>query len=239
MTSSRLASSADLPPWAIAAALALAALSFILLAFEMRRRERGGGVILVSGVLAVVALLVAVLRPVRIAARESTVGARVLLLADASRSMALPQPGGGTRADARDRAIRTLFAHANGARFLVQGFGEGAGAPLDIGSPVATASLARRSDLAAALRAIEASPEERPRALVVISDGRLDDPPEGASREALRTLAGTLGVPIHTVATTRDAPKDASLRRVGTAGAAVAHVPFPLRVEEGYAGGLV
>ena len=87
-----------------AAALALAALSFILLAFEMRRRERGGGVILVSGVLAVVALLVAVLRPVRIAARESTVGARVLLLADASRSMALPQPGGGTRADARDRA---------------------------------------------------------------------------------------------------------------------------------------
>ena len=45
-------------------------------------------------------------------------------------------------------------------------------------------------------------------------------------------------MPIHAVATTRDAPADASVRRVSAAGAAVAHVPLPLRVEVGCAGGL-
>jgi uncharacterized membrane protein len=46
-------------------------------------------------------------------------------------------------------------------------------------------------------------------------------------------------VPIDTIATTRDAPADASVRQVSAAGAAVAHVPLPLRVEVGCAGGLV
>jgi uncharacterized membrane protein len=45
-------------------------------------------------------------------------------------------------------------------------------------------------------------------------------------------------VPIDTVATTRESPADASVRRVSAAGAAVAHVPLPLRVEVGCAGGL-
>ncbi len=78
-------------------------------------------------------------------------------------------------------------------------------------------------------------PEERPSALVVVSDGRLDDPPEDASDASLRALGETLRVPIDTVSTTRDAPADASIRRVSAAGAAVAHVPIPLRVEVGCA----
>ena len=44
--------------------------------------------------------------------------------------------------------------------------------------------------------------------------------------------------PIHTVATTRTAPADASVRHVSASGAAVAHVPMSLRVEIGCAGGL-
>jgi uncharacterized membrane protein len=45
-------------------------------------------------------------------------------------------------------------------------------------------------------------------------------------------------MPIHTIATTKDAPPDASVRKVAASGAAVAHVPLPLRVEVGCAGGL-
>src|SRR5947209_632719 len=47
-----------------------------------------------------------------------------------------------------------------------------------------------------------------------------------------------LHVPIHTIATTNASPPDASVRRVSAAGAAVAHVPLPLKVEVGCAGGL-
>jgi uncharacterized membrane protein len=90
----------------------------------------------------------------------------------------------------------------------------------------------------AAVRGLAQSPDERPAALVVISDGRLDDPAEGSAPAALRTVGDALHVPIHTIATTRSAPADASVRKVATVGAAVAHVPLPLRVEVGCAGGL-
>ena len=237
MTSTRLAGSADLPPWLVVVALLLGAVSLVLLVVEMRRRERGGGAIFATGVLATAALVLAVLRPVRIAAKESVVGARVVILADASRSMALPDPAGGTRADVRDRAIQAIEAHAGDARIRVLGFGDGPPTPLDAaGSALASRSV--RTDLAAALRAIASSPEERPRAIIVVSDGRLDDPPEGAGKDTLRAIAASAGVPIDTIATTRDAPRDASVRKVASAGAAVAHVPFPLHVEVGCAGGL-
>jgi uncharacterized membrane protein len=88
------------------------------------------------------------------------------------------------------------------------------------------------------VRALGASAEERPQAIVVVSDGRLDDPGEDASKELLQALGRDLKVPIHTVATTPTAPADASVRRVSAAGAAVAHVPLPLKVEVGCAGGL-
>ena len=232
MTTTRLATSTDLPQWVVLAACALAALSFVLLVVEMRRRERGGVAIAATGLLAVAALLVAVLRPVRIAARESVVGAKVLVLADGSRSMALADRG-KPRAAARDQVVSRLTQGTKDARVVALGFGDGAPAPLASG-----AATAGRSDLAAALRAIETSPDEPPQAVVVVSDGRLDDPPEGASKDTLRAIAGASRVPVHAIATTRDAPADASVRRVSAAGAAVAHVPLPLRVEVGCGGGL-
>ena len=234
MPTTRFAPTSDLPNWAVVLAAVLALASLVLLLVEMRRRERGGAAIVASGVLAVAALLGAVLRPVKIAARESVVGARVVVLADASRSMALPGDDGEKRIARRDQILQALQARSREARLLVLGFGDGAPRPLDPSGD----ARAPRSDLAAALRALESAPDERPAAVVVVSDGRLDDPPEGVTEDALRTLAGGLRVPVHTVATTRSAPPDASIRRVAAAGAAVAHVPMSLRVEIGCAGGL-
>ena len=232
--SSRLAVNGDLPNWAAIAACVLVVLSLGVLAFhELRRRERGGVAIVLTGILAIVALLLAVLRPVRIAARESVIGAKVVVLADDSRSMALPQ-----RRDVEKHALETIAkdAQTNGksARLVTLGFGDGAPSPF----VPADRPVAPRSDLTSAVRALATSAEERPQAVVVVSDGRLDDPGEDASKEALTALGKELKVPIHTVATTREGPPDASVRRVSAAGAAVAHVPLPLRVEVGCSGGL-
>src|SRR5580700_2909055 len=242
MLSTHIGTSADLPAWMVALALALAVASLALLVVEVRREGRGAAAIAITGLLAVGALLTAVLRPARVAARETAVGARVVVLADTSRSMALPGDDGRPRSEARDAIIDRLAkrgADPDGARLVVLGFGDGAPVPLpEHGSRDDASARAAHSDLGAALRAIAASAEERPAAVVVVSDGRLDDPPEDASPAALRALGESLHVPIDTVATTKAAPTDASIRRVSAAGAAVAHVPLPLRVDVGCAGGL-
>jgi uncharacterized membrane protein len=242
-----IASSSDLPRWAVFLAALASLVSAAILLLELRQRERGGAAIVATGIVAVLGLLFAIVRPVRIASRESLVGARIVVLADASRSMALAE-GHRTRLDARDQAIGSLEGAAKEARLALFAFGDGAPRPLDVDGKLVpasgdrgtrtTAEEDRRSDLATAIRAIGASPDERPRAIVVISDGRLDDPPEASSPSALQALGRTLDVPIHTVATSREAPADASIRRVVAAGAAVAHVPLPLRIEVGCAGGL-
>ena len=241
----RLAINGDLPLWAAVLACVLALATFgVLLLFELRRRERGGPLIVATGVLAVLALLAAVARPVRIAARESVIGAKVIVLSDVSRSMALAQNGKSPRSDVRDVAVAEIARKAKEARLHVLGFGDGAAFPLatlageKAGEPASTESSSPRSDLTSALRALGASSEERPQAIVVVSDGRLDDPGEDASKELLQALGRDLKVPIHTIATTPASPADASVRRVSAAGAAVAHVPLPLKVEVGCAGGL-
>ncbi len=242
MLSTHLGASADLPPWAVVAACVVAAASFAMLLLELRRNAQANAAsaaIAVTGLLAVAMLLGAVLRPARVSARESTVGARVVVLADASRSMALPGDGDRPRQAARDEAIAMLQKSGQNARLVVLGFGEGPAAALPEASEGTDASArAPHSDLGAALRSLAASPAERPAAVVVVSDGRFDDPPAGASDAALRSLADGLRIPIDTIATTRSVPADASVRRVSAAGAAVAHVPLPLRVEVGCAGGL-
>jgi uncharacterized membrane protein len=234
-----LGPSGDLSSAAVLCACALALATFAMLLLEMRRRERGGLLIAGTGLVAVLALLAAVLRPARVSARETVVGARVLVLADESRSMALAGDGGRTRRESRDEAISKLRGSGPSARLVVLGFGDGPPAPLQQAGPDGAASAqAPRSDLGAAFRALAASAEERPAAVVVVSDGRLDDPPEGASEETLRALGALLHGPIATIATARESPPDASIRRVSAAGAAVAHVPLPVRVEVGCAGGL-
>ncbi len=235
----RLAVNGDLPGWAVVLACALVAISLGVLAFyELRKRERGGVSIVATGLVALAALLAAVVRPVRIAARESVIGAKVVVLADASRSMALPQEDKTPRRAAETRALEALAKRSKDARLTFLGFGDGAPFPLAAKEGEAARADLPRSDLTAALRALTASADEHPQAVVVVSDGRLDDPGEDAPREALQALGRDLKVAVHTVATTREAPPDASVRRVSAAGAAVAHVPLPLRVEVGCAGGL-
>src|SRR6267143_69272 len=109
----RLAVNGDLPFWAVVLACLLAGLSRgVLLTWELRRRERGGMLIVVTGIVAVAALALSVLRPVRIAARESVVGAKVVVLVDTSRSMALPQQAKTERAEVRDRALAGIVKNA-------------------------------------------------------------------------------------------------------------------------------
>src|SRR4051812_20207318 len=111
MLSSHLGSSGDLSPWAVSVACFFALTSLALLGIELYRRaraSRGSALIAGTGLLAVAALLAAVLRPARVTARESTVGARVIVLADTSRSMALAGDDGRPRSAARDEAIARL-----------------------------------------------------------------------------------------------------------------------------------
>jgi uncharacterized membrane protein len=239
MVSTHLGASADLPPWAVLVACALAATSLVLLLVEVRRHSQEKIAVVASGLLAVAALLGAVLRPARVSARENPVGARVVVLADASRSMALAGDDGRPRSAIRDEAIARLAKSGQNARLVVLGFGEGPPGPLpDASSGEEASAREPRSDLTAAMRALAASPAERPAAVVVVSDGRLDNPPAEASDATLRALGDELRIPIDTIATTRAVPADASIRRVSAAGAAVAHVPLPLRVEVGCAGAL-
>ncbi len=239
MPTTRLATSNDLPSWALVLALALVAVSFVLLVVEMRRRERGGAGILLTGIVALVGLLCAVVRPVRIAARESVVGPRVVVLADTSRSMALKADDGRLRSKVRDDAIAALVKSAPDARILTLGFGDGPPRPfVDAQGNADATALAPRSDLATALRALATSADEHPAAVVVVSDGRLDDPGEDAPKATLAALGEALRAPIHTVPVATRSLPDASIRRVANAGAAVAHVPLPLRVDIGCAGGL-
>lgn len=95
-----------------------------------------------------------------------------------------------------------------------------------------------RSDLSSALEAIAHAADERPAAIVVLSDGRLDRPGATGPGDAVRAALGTLEVPVHTVALADAAPRDASIRSVKAAGAAVAHQAMSLRIEIGCDGGL-
>src|SRR5262249_46739292 len=155
--STRLAVNGDLPSWAtvLACALVLVSLSVLVL-HELRRRERGGPTIVATGVLAVLALLLAVLRPVRIAARETGIRPNVVVLTDTSRSMALPD-GKSTRQAIETRALADLAKKSEDARLLVLGFGEGAPVPAvatkdEKETGKTAAPIAPRSDLTTALR---------------------------------------------------------------------------------------
>jgi len=205
--------------------------SLVLLVIELKRSERARrGVVAITAAVAQIALLLAVLRPVRVASSETVVGPRVVVLVDQSRSLALAD-GAEKRVALRDRALENLKKNAPSARISMIGFGG------DTPSKVAPGATPTdgHSDLRKATAHLAESADERPEALVVVSDGRLDDPPEDATDAALVDLFPNAKV--HTIATTRRVPKDASVRRVSAAGA-VAHVPLPLRVDLGCDGGI-
>jgi uncharacterized membrane protein len=222
----------DLPTVAVVSVLVVAAVGFILLMLELRERERLGGPIAVSGIVAIVLSCAAVLRPVRITGEALRVGPRVVVLWDQSRRL-LMREGSLTRFERARQAIQRLRARWDQARIEVLGFGEGA--PERVPSQVEP--TAATSDLSAALRALRES-AERPESMVVVSDGRLTVPGSVGTVSSMRDALEGTDVPIHTIRVSETAPADASIRSVHTAGVAVAHQPFELVVEVGCSGGL-
>jgi uncharacterized membrane protein len=218
-------------------AIVLAVASLTLLVVEQRRRKSAGVLVALTGVAATALLALSVLRPVSVVSRGSLVGPRVIVLADRSRSIDLPGDE-GTRRQTQALALARIKSAASHARIQVLGFGEGPSVAWDPTSAGADPAPQPRSDLGAALASIAGQAEERPSAIVVLSDGRLDRPSGDLPGQLTKQLMGGLDVPIHTVSLASQAPRDASIRSVRAAGASVAHQPMPLSIQIGCDGGI-
>jgi uncharacterized membrane protein len=255
-------------PYVIAACALAAASFLLLVFELLRstRPRRASLAIAATGAVAAVALLAAVLRPISILSKGSLVGSKVVVLVDGSRSIDLPGLG-GTRREAAARALAELGKRSSEVRLTMLRFGApgavtspqpgsapgggasagedaeetkeaAAGAAAGAGASVLEGRPFSRSDLSSALEGVARAADERPAAIVVLSDGRLDRPGAEAAGEAARSALGSLEVPVHAVALANAAPVDASIRSVRAAGAAVAHQPLVLRIEIGCEGGL-
>ncbi len=230
--------SGDLASGWVITACVLALCSVALLLYELRTgRRRGRWWVALSGLAAVATLACAVLRPVRITERGASVGARLVLLVDASRSIDLPADGKGTRREVIAEALPRIAQHFAEARMRALSFGSGEPQPLEALDGFAVPPESD-SDLHAALEALAAGTEELPQAIVVVSDGRLDRPGAERIEAQLAAAAGGLTLPIHTVSIASEAPSDAAVLDVRMAGTVVAHQPAALTVELACTGGL-
>lgn len=231
----RLSLTEDLSLPALVLALVVLVVWLLVLLLELLRRRRAGYAVLVSGFLAFVALGLALFRPVRVKAKSNLVGPRVVVLVDVSRRLLLPD-GSATRDARAEAAVRELGRAFSQARVQVLGFAESDPAPY--AKTQAPTPRQDDSDLSRALGWLSRAPGERASAVVVMSDGRLTRPGPEASDLELQRLVSELGVPVHSVGLVREAPPDAAVRRVFTAGSAVAHQPLSLRVDIACSGGL-
>jgi uncharacterized membrane protein len=229
--------SEDMPLFGAVFVGILVALTLVLLALELRRRERGGMLIFLTGALSAALLALAVLRPVEVATRGTVIGARVVVLVDQSRRLLLPD-GDATRRQRATEALERLREHFAGARLEVLGFGEGAPVPVGPDGFTVEGRPSASSDLARALEDVATAPGERPQAVVVLSDGRFSRPGPQVAREALAGATGVRGVVVHGAQVATRALRDASVRSIETAGAAVAHQPLSITVEVGCTEGL-
>lgn len=207
-----------------------------LLLFELRGRGGRRRVLATTGLLGITLVVAAILRPVSVTSRGTLAGPRVLVLVDQSRRLDLPASTGGTRRAAAERAVAEVRRRLRGARLEVFGFGDGPPLPWSEGEQEARAQ--GESDLEEAISTLSRQAAERPGALVVVSDGRLSRPSDRVQREALRKAVDGFGVPVHTVAIEQREPRDASIRALHTAAAAVAHQPLTVHLEIGCGGGL-
>jgi uncharacterized membrane protein len=220
----------DLGRAVVVAVLLLVLSALMLLLVEMRSRQRGGWFVFSTGLVATALLAAAILRPARVAVRGTLVGPKIVVLLDQSRRM-LIKAGATTRRQRALDAVRAVQKHYSSSRVTVLGFGEGPATPVD----EARDALTVESDLGTALGGLLDRAYERPQAVVVVSDGRLSTP--GAT-DVTREGLGRFGVPLHTIKVETRAPKDAAIRSVQAAGAAVAHQALALKIEVGCSGGL-
>jgi uncharacterized membrane protein len=210
----------------------------VFLIAELRNRQGARLGVVVTGVVAALFVLLAVLRPERVSSRGNRLGPRVVVLLDQSRRMRLPAEK-TERRDVAVAATRAVVENWPNARVTVRGFSDGPLETVVIGDPKrARRSLGEESDLAAALEKISAEPGERPAAVVVVSDGRLSRPIAEADEPTIERSFAGLGVPVHTVRVAERPLADASVRKIASIGAAVAHQPLALKVTVGCGGGL-
>lgn len=221
--------SEDLSPWVQGGVLILLLCTVFLLVLEARAHERQRIGVFLSGVLAALALCCAVMRPTRLTTKGNEVSGMAVALVDGSHRLALPGEGGRTRAEAAISAVTQLEGAWKSARLKTQSFDSGLTKKGEEGKRSDSSS-----DLLQALREVSAGAEERPQAIIVLSDGRLTRPGEITDdgwAESVRQASG--GIPVHSVAVTRETPTDRSIRKVGLTGSAIAHQPFTLKLEIG------
>ena len=107
MTLAALSLAEGVPQLTLIAVLALALASLVFLGLELRKREGAVVWVLLSGVLALLLVAAAVLRPARVNTRGVSVGAKVVVLVDQSRRLLLPSEGKTRREIAlRDQLLR-------------------------------------------------------------------------------------------------------------------------------------
>lgn len=220
--------------WLVVLAAVVVAASLILLIIELRRaREARRGLLIGTGLLAAATLLLAVVRPHRLRAREVSIAPRVVVIVDRSRSMALSSTDaadGKPRVDVADEVVERL-RKSLGGRVDVLAIGNTSGVRDLVTTPGSALLRAdgSASDLAGAIRALSERHEDPPSAVVVVSDGRVE----------IGDLAERkVGPTVHAVAIGDGSPPDASIRAVRLAGAAVAHQSLPLQIEVACTGGL-
>jgi uncharacterized membrane protein len=232
-----LALAEGMTPVAVTLGALVLAVWVVWAALEVRRSERAGAAVLASAVVAALCVAGAFFRPTRVKERGARLGPRVAVLVDQSRRLRLPAEHGDRRSVALAAAAALARRWAQ-AQVDIYGFGEQKLVPLSLTRESTLGQLGEESDLTGALAELAAAPGERVRAVVVVSDGRLARPAERVDDAGLALALGTLGVPVHTVRVTEQAPADASVRQVSTVGAAVAHQPLALHVTVGCAGGV-
>lgn len=226
----QLIPSADLPVSAVVAVGFVLALTTLLQSIEWRRQGKSGVWVWLSGFASTLALCLAVLRPTWVTQTGIEAPPRVVVLLDGSHRLTLPGDNGrGSRADVAKAVLARLKERWKGVRLELLEFGEGA-----LSAPGSQKKVRILSDLSRALSELLAAPGEKPRAIVIVSDGRLSAP-GGENEESLSSEIQQLahGVPLHTVRVAELVPADLSIREVGTTGTALAHQPFRLQVGVG------
>ncbi len=223
----------DLPRWIAYGAAGIAIVSVVLVLFELRRAPDGRAKLrlFVTGVVAAVAILLAIVRPHRLRAREATLTPRVVVLLDRSRSMTLTStqdPRGKPRIDVAEEAVATLAGRIPRLEVLSLGVLSGVRDVKPTGGPLLRAD-GGASALGSGMRALVDTNAEPPSTIIVVSDGAVE----------LSDLdQKKLGPVVHTVSVGDGSPPDAAIRSVKIAGAAVAHQSLPMRVEVACTGGL-
>jgi len=226
--------SEDLPTWAQLALLLAIVASVVLLVIE-QRGGRGSWLVTLTSTAAACLLGVAVLRPAWVSVSGRPEPAPVVALIDGSHRLTLPADAKQeTRRQVAERALEDLRRAWPHARITSYVFGDGELERLDAPREART-----DSDLVLALDQVLSQPGEAPRAIVVLSDGRLSAPLEAKVQTLSSELGSrTRGVIVHAVGVTEREPKDRSIRAVRMTGTAIAHQPLTLHVEVGCSAGV-